>query len=72
MWFSTPETGTGYKWYCGTTNVMTLTGAGNLTIGGVVYTYQPVPATTAEAVTVITKILKGIITFFYTTAFTLT
>jgi len=37
MWFTVPSTTTGqYKWYAGTTNVMTLEGNGNLTVTGTI------------------------------------
>ena len=32
LWFSTPNTGTGFKWYGGTTLAATLTGAGRLSL----------------------------------------
>jgi hypothetical protein len=35
MWFSVPQTASRqFKWYAGTTNIATLTGAGNLTVTG--------------------------------------
>ena len=43
-----------------------------LTVGGVIYRYQPVPATQAEPGTVMVKILTGILTNAYTTASTVT
>jgi hypothetical protein len=34
LWSSVPTTSEQFKWYAGTTNIATLTGTGNLTIGG--------------------------------------
>lgn len=34
MWFSTPNSGTDFKWYAGTTNIATLSGAAYLTLAG--------------------------------------
>ena len=36
LWYSIPDTNHQFKWYAGTTNIATLSGTGNLTIGGAV------------------------------------
>jgi hypothetical protein len=42
MWFSTPDaTSYGFKWYGGTSSVMSLTSAGNLTTVGTIYSNPP-------------------------------
>ena len=45
---------------------------GNLNVGGVLSRYQPTPTTTAVALDVMTKILTGIITNYYTSPLTIT
>jgi hypothetical protein len=40
-WSAVPDAATGYKWYAGTTNIMTLTGTGNATLTGTVTAATP-------------------------------
>ena len=76
MWFSVPTGTQSFMWYCGTTNVMSLTNTtlstNNLSVGGLMFRYQSSSqATTGNETLTISKILAGIITSTWTTAITL-